>query len=431
MSIEPSTDPGASIYSEILDKYTVVTSAHFTENELGVAAFSSHALLSPQPRHEWHRRRSSEWLTIFGEPEGKMAHFRDTPTGILSHADYLIMEGRPILHEGFLVDPLDEGAEQLARLGDATRLPVISSNPAGWLSWGSKPYFRRIVTEVLGAGSIPEGMDVVLNSATDLVQAVSLVGAGSSGALVVKSRGIGGVGNRVISPTCSHGWLGETNRWLDLRGGYPHHIVLERWIPWRLSLCLSFFVESTESFSFLAAAEQKVDTSHAKFTGSLSSVTLTDDDMLGTLEWIDPVVRRCAREGIRGVVGFDLIVTSRSLSPGVDGHELPSGDRALLVECNPRFNRHNRVGVFIERLSRLMGVEGQTLLWELTDHPVSGLAYSCGCGRPFRNGDRCLERAGGLVGHFRLLDRGPRQMCVEVWPLPGSVERLVQELSIS
>ena len=61
-----------------------------------------------------------------------------------------------------------------------------------------------------------------------------------------------------------------------------------------------------------------------------------------------------ATDGVLGVAAIDVIVGD-GRGWGESGIPLPSGGRICVIECNPRLNRHNRVGMLVERLSRIWG----------------------------------------------------------------------------
>jgi hypothetical protein len=67
-------------------------------------------------------------------------------------------------------------------------------------------------------------------------------------------------------------------------------------------------------------------------------------------------------DGYVGVAAIDVIIGSADAWGGI-GLALPSGRQMIVIECNPRFNYHNKIGLVVERFARVWGLPTHDLRW--------------------------------------------------------------------
>ncbi|MEU0968327.1 hypothetical protein ABZ357_23880 [Streptomyces sp. NPDC005917] len=350
-------------YGWLLDEVAVIAAAHREESELGAAAFVTHAVLSPLPRSARAAARLRRWSD--GCAPEPASVFRKSLGDIEGAASF---GRRLVLHEGFRVDPAQEAAEDLERLRGALGPRLRANSRDLWLRWGAKTTFRQRCAELLGSAALPPGSAYTVDSAVGLASFAERIGTCAQ-PRVVKFPGTGGTGNVVLRggeefrpallDRCADGPDGT------LPDG-PVDVVVETWLPWRVSVSVSYLIVPEVGCVFLAACEQVVDWSRATFVGSSSSVRLSAADLDAVRSYVKPLFAVMAEDGYVGVAAVDLIIGTGWTGSGL---ELPSGSRVCCVECNPRMNRHNRVGLLVERLARTWGVPATRLSWRLTDRP--------------------------------------------------------------
>jgi hypothetical protein len=358
-------DSGASPYAWLVDNVAVIGSFHAEENELGAAAFATNAILSPLPVNGAKAFRLLKRTHQLGPTSTSI--FRRRPEDI----DQICRFQKPVvLHEGYRVSPSLEYGDQIEALRSVLGPRLRASPPDVWLRWGSKPSFRRICAELLGENTVPPGavFETGVEDA-DLAAFARSLGARQF-PRIVKLPGSGGSGNTVIPADQTFDpRLLRTALVSRTNSSDAISIVVEDWVPWRVSLSVSYLIDPILGNVFLAACEQIVDRKKAKFIGSKSSSGLSAEDTRHVVGLVSSLTSAIAADGYVGVVAFDLIVGDWQ---GTVGHRLPSGERACVIECNPRMNRHNRIGLLVERIARTWSVRADRLEWKLKDVSSSG-----------------------------------------------------------
>ncbi|MFF4318724.1 hypothetical protein [Streptomyces sp. NPDC001568] len=360
MGAEGNTGDG---YGWLLDEVAVIAAAHREESELGAAAFVTHALLSPLPRGAPAAARLRRWIQGCAPEPGSV--FRESLGDISGAASF---ERRLVLHEGFRVDPAREAAADIERLRGVLGPRLRANSAELWLRWGAKAAFRQRCGELLGAAALPPGATYAVDSAVGLASLAERIGTCAQ-PRVVKFPGTGGTGNVVLRggeefrPALFDRPADESDA-TSTDG--PVDVVVETWLPWRVSVSVSYLIVPEVGCVFLAACEQVVDRSRATFVGSSSGVRLSAADLDAVRSYAEPLFAVMAEDGYVGVAAVDLIIGTGWTGSGL---ELPSGSRVCFVECNPRMNRHNRVGLLVERLARTWGVSAARLSWRLADRP--------------------------------------------------------------
>ncbi len=363
-------------YSSLIDDFAVVTAAHPAENELGAAAFATHAVLAPQPTEGWRRARLQRTMEAFG-PCTASSVFRCPASGVLAHQDWLTLTGRRVIHEGFLVDPLVEDAAALDALKAHLGEQLWYTPPAAWLRWGSKVAFRRRCRELLGAKAQPRGTEIVASECGDVDRALEAFRRDPADTVIVKFPGIGGAGNIMVCPATVQDWRRAiADQWHRFSPA-PVDVVIEEWMHWNTTQSVSYLLPpQNQPPQVVAVCQQLVDRRRARFVGSRSSAGMSPDDLEALLDWLAPVISAMHHDGCVGVVAIDVIIGAAARW-GLHGHRLPSGKRVNVIECNPRFNRHNRVGLLVERLARLWHLPPDDLQWTLIDrYPPDSVTFS-------------------------------------------------------
>lgn len=350
-------------YQWLLDEVAVIAADHDQESELGAAAFATHAVLATLPTDARQAVRLARWTRAFGGVQPSM--FRRT------HADdYGVGAfGRDrILHEGYRVDPQGEGATEIEQLRACWGIRLLATSPQVWASWGSKGSFRRHARTVLGECAVPSGIETTVDLTSEWQCFVDTVG-GAPQRRVVKFSGTGGAGNLVLDPGHRLSATAEAVQVPEVAG--PVDVVVENWMDWKVSLSVSFLLLPWADPLLLDVAEQFIDTRYAKFVGSTNRRCLSPADNAEVCARIRQLADAMVEDGVVGVSAVDVIVGE---GWGDLGLALPSGLRMCLIECNPRFNRHNRVGLLVERLGRAWGLASEQLTWTLRDIPYHGEA---------------------------------------------------------
>jgi len=347
-------------YDWLLDWPAVIAAHGVQESELGAAAFAAHALLAPLPPDGSGADGVSRWVALLGFDEPSL--FRPRTGSLAGVGD---LGRRLVLHEGYRVHPERENAGAIEALRAQLGGRLLASRPDAWSAWADKGSFRSRAERILGPGSVPPGVCLGPSDETGWNHLAQELGV-SPHRRVLKVPGTGGSGNHVL--TAGEALQPDTaGRLASIDGQAVSQVVVEEWLPWQVSLSVSFLVLPGDPPHFLAVTQQLVDLDTAKFLGSSDRVALDQRDVDALCAQIVPLFEAMAREGIVGVTAVDLIVGAW---PRV-GLALPSGLRMCVIECNPRFNRHNRVGLLVHRLSRLWRVPAESLTWTLRDEPTT------------------------------------------------------------
>jgi hypothetical protein len=363
---------GGRRYRSILERFAIVASAHSSENELGAASFATNSLLAPLPADVYRRTRVERSLLTFGGKPPSSA-FRIERTSLLAYAAWLTAAACLVLHEGFMVDPYLEAGYELERLRNVLGDQLWMAAPEVWIGWGNKSQFRQRCRGILGELSVPPGVELTALAASDIVAANRALEPGDSDVRIVKLPGIGGQGNLVLGPDTHESWSQQIEDFWRRKASGRVDIVIEHWLPWEESYSVSFLVPPNGIPRPLAVCEQLVDGRLGKFIGSRNDIDLSDGDIDAMLAWLQRLFEAMGQDGFTGVAAIDVIVGSGKGWNGY-GYRLPSGKAVSAIECNPRFNRHNRVGLFIERLAGKWELDSSDLSWTLRDvYPGSGV----------------------------------------------------------
>lgn len=367
------TSTAEAPYGMILDEFAVVATDHTCENELGCAAFSTRSLLASRPEDTLRRERLDRRLDHLGAG-GERSTFRDGPGTLLAHAPWFsAVAPALLLHEGYMVDPAAEGSAEIEKLRVELGDRFWAVSPELWNAWGSKGPFRRRCRDVLGDFSVPPGIELTAEGARDVLGHLNSFDARPPGRTVVKLPGGGGMGNLVLTPDTTESWPRRVDAlWKEHdRLPKPADVVIEAWLPWQNTYSVSFLVTPARATTLLAVTEQLVDPIKAGWVGSRTGGPLGEADTAAVLDHLQGVVDAMTADGYVGVVALDIIVGPGAAWAG-HGLALPSGQRMCVIECNPRFNQHNRTGMVVERLARRWDIDSRTLSWSLRCIEPSG-----------------------------------------------------------
>lgn len=406
-------------YRELLTDWAVVCCDHQFENELGAASFARNALLAPLPANPPRAERLLRIRNAFAELgsfDGGISEFRQPGLPLNEQPDPASATAGAVLHEGYCVEPDAERAGELESIAG-----IVSTPRETWRAWGEKPSFRRRCRAVLGEFAVPPGLEVIVRDEAELIECIFAV-ADHSGVAVIKAPGIGGQGNTVINCEQPLTRLGEIDVLRSAIDG-SQELTIESWLPWTVSCSASVFIGPSGTAEFLALCPQEVSQDHAKFIGSTNECSLSGAVLGELAELVCTLGDEAGSDGCRGVVGFDLIVGRRA-DWGRHGLGLAQGDLVVaLVECNPRFNRHNRVGMLVERIADAWEVESNSIVWRLRDVPSLDQALLGERGLEQLDGDLRLlstRPRGRERREIRLLDRLDRTMVVEMSLKPST-----------
>jgi hypothetical protein len=149
-------------------------------------------------------------------------------------------------------------------------------------------------------------------------------------------------------------------------------VVIETWLPWEKTYSVSFFLEPGGATTLMAVCEQIVEPAKGAWIGSTTDRPPNEADTTAALGYLQRVIDAMVADGFVGVLALDVIVGPGS-GWGRHGLALPSGQRLCVIECNPRWNQHNRTGMVVERLARLWGLDARDLSWSLMNiEPPAG-----------------------------------------------------------
>jgi hypothetical protein len=272
-----------------------------------------------------------------------------------------------------MVDPYVEAGRELERLRDVLGDQLWIATPEVWRNWGNKSRFRERCRGILGELSVPPGVESTARAVSDIVAANQALEPGDSDVRIVKLPGIGGQGNLVLGPATHEAWTQQIEELWSRKVWGTADFVIEHWLPWEASYSVSVLVQPDGIPRPLAVCEQMVDGRLGKFIGSRNEIGLSDEDIDAMRAWLQPLFEAMGREGFMGVAAIDVVVGAGKGWNGY-GYLLPSGKVVSAIECNPRFNRHNRVGLFIERLAVKWKLDSSDLSWTLRDvYPGNGV----------------------------------------------------------
>jgi hypothetical protein len=365
------TPPVVSPYGRILDEFAVVASDHSCENELGCAAYATRSLLAPQPDDPLRRERLDRRLHSLGGAESST--FRDGPGELLAASWFSSVGSAVRLHEGYMVDPAAEASAEIEKLRIDLGDRFWATAPEIWSAWGTKGRFRRRCRGLLGERSTPPGRELTAEHVDEVVDALTGFEGLPAGRTIVKLPGSGGMGNVVLDADARETWPDRIDElWAENRHvPKPADVVIEAWLPWEQSFSASFLLEPGGATTLMAVCEQIVEPTRGSWVGSRTDRPLSDADTTAMLALLQRVIDAMAADGFVGVAALDVIV-GRGDGWAGDGLDLPSGRRLCVIECNPRWNQHNRIGLVVERLARRWGLNSRELSWSLKniDLPV-------------------------------------------------------------
>lgn len=348
-------------YGRILDDFAVITSDYPTEHDMGCSAFATRALLARRPDDAYRNDRIDRWLAVLDDREPHSA-FRPRQGLLGQHARRFASTSSLLIHEGYLHEPLDECAAEIEVLRQEMGQRFWAVSPDLWSAWGSKALFRPRCQDILGAGSIPPGIESVASDADDVIALLKHFRAETPGPVVVKLPGSGGFANAVIEPGSEDAEAVIRSLWAE----HVHHarqvdVVIESWLPWDSTHSLSFLLSHDQPPVVLATCDQVVD-ADGVFVGSRSEMSLGAHDTASVLAHVRRLVEAMDGDGYVGVAAIDVIIGSPDARGGI-GLPLPSGQRMIVIECNPRFNYHNKIGLVVERFARVWGIPSHELRW--------------------------------------------------------------------
>jgi hypothetical protein len=353
-------------YGRILDEFAIVAADHLCENELGSAAYATRAVLAPWPKDPLRQERLDRRLRSLGGSEA--SSFRDGPGDLLDARWSTVAESAILLHEGYIVDPAAEAAAEIEKMRVELGDRFWATLPEVWNAWGNKGRFRRRCRELLGERSMPPGIELLADEVGEIVDALTSFDAHLSKRTIVKLPGGGGMGNVVLTTDTKETWpdrvetLWEENPHVPK----PADVVIESWLPWEQTYSVSFLLTPERKTTLMAVCEQRIEPTRGGWVGSRTGGQLSEANTTAMLGHLQVVIDAMAEDGCVGVVALDVIVGP---GDGWAGHglALPSGQRLCVVECNPRWNQHNRIGLVVERLARRWGLDSRELSWSLTN----------------------------------------------------------------
>ena len=356
-------------YASILDDFAVIAAAHPSENEIGAAAFATNALLAPHPSDPFRDERIDRRLRCFATgAETSMSTFRSDRQAARPPPGWSTTSSTNLLHEGYLVEPAAEGSPEIEKLRVELGARFWASSPDVWDSWGRKTLFRDRCRDILGDHSMPAGVELSVSEVDEVVAAVHRFSTAEAGTIIVKLPGTGGDHNRALSADDHNAWPEHVRRlWADRHPDSKDSIdvVIETWLPWTTTYSVSFMIAPDSEPKFLAACEQMLHPTSAAFVGSRSRGPLDADDRQAMITSLLPLVGAMRAEGYAGVAAIDVVIGPGTTWEG-RGLVLPSEQRLCVIECNPRVNQHNRIGLIVARLARQWGVGESQLAWTAT-----------------------------------------------------------------
>ena len=353
--------PASEQYGRIIDDFAVITSDYPAEHDMGCAAFATRALLARRPVAAFRNDRIDCWLALLDDMEPHSA-FRPRQ-GLLGQGVRRFSSTPSLLmHEGYLHEPLDECAAEIEELREELGERFWAVSPALWAAWGSKALFRPRCKGILGEGSVPPGVEGVVTDVGEVIALLKQFQAERSGTAVVKLPGSGGFANAILEPDQEDAEAVVQSLWAEhVHHTRPVDVVIESWLPWDSTHSVSFLVSHDQPPAVLATCDQVVD-ADGVFVGSRSDLSLSAVDTDVVLAHVRRLVDAIDSDGYVGVAAIDVIIGSADSWGGI-GLALPSGRQMIVIECNPRFNYHNKIGLVVERFARVWGIPSHDLRW--------------------------------------------------------------------
>lgn len=351
----------SEVYGRIIDDFAVITADYPAEHDMGCVAFATRALLARRPYESFRNDRLDRWLAVLDDREPHSA-FRPRRGLLGPEARRFAPAQSLLLHEGYLNEPLDECAAEIDGLREELGERFWAVSPDLWSAWGSKVLFRPRCQEILGEDSVPPGVGAVLSSVGEVMTLLKDFQAERSSVAVVKLPGVGGAANAIIEPGHEDAEVAVQRLWADhVHHTRPVDVVIESWLPWDSTHSLSYLVCPDRPPAVLATCDQIID-ADGTFLGSRSELSLSDDDTRAVMEHVWHLVEAIDGADYVGVAAIDVIIGAVDAWGG-KGLALPSGRRMIVIECNPRFNYHNKIGLVVERFARVWGIPSHDLRW--------------------------------------------------------------------
>ncbi len=348
-------------YGRIIDDFAVITSDYPAEHDFGCAAFATRSLLGRRPDDAFRNDRMDRWLAVLDDQKPHSV-FRPRQGLLGQNARRFASTSSLLLHEGYLHEPLDECAVEIEALREELGGRFWAVSVDLWSAWGSKTLFRPRCRQILGEDSVPPGVEGVVTEVGEILALLKLFDAERSGPAVVKLPGSGGYANVILEPGRKDAEVAIQSLWADhVHHTRPVDVVIESWLPWDSTHSVSYLLSPDRSPAVLATTDQLVD-QDGVFVGSRSELSLDADDAAGVLAYVERLVEAMDMDGYVGVAAIDVIIGSVGAWGGA-GLALPSGRRLIVIECNPRFNYHNKIGLIVERFARTWGIPSHHLRW--------------------------------------------------------------------
>ena len=348
-------------YGRIIDDFAVICSDYPAEHDFTSVAFATRALLACRPDAAFRNDRIDRWLALLDDRE---PHSVFRPRRGLLGQDVRRFSATPslLLHEGYIHEPLDECAAEIEELREELGERFWAVSPEVWSAWGSKALFRPRCQQILGADSVPPGVAGVVTDVAEVITLLKHFDAERFGPAVVKLPGSGGFANAILEPDREGAEVAIQSLWADhVHHTRPVDVVIESWLPWDTTHSLSFLLSHDQPPVVLATCDQLVDPDGV-FVGSRSDMSLSAEDTDAVLAHVRRLIEAMDTDGYVGVAAIDVIIGSAEAWDG-NGLALPSGRRMIVIECNPRFNYHNKIGMVVERFARVWGIPSHELQW--------------------------------------------------------------------
>lgn len=350
-----------SPYATLIDDFAVISTDYPAEHDMTCVAFATRALLGPRPDAAFRNERIDRWLDLFDDMEPHSV-FRPRQGLLGEDVRRFTSTSSLLLHEGYLHEPVDECAAEIEELREELGERFWAVSPDLWSAWGSKAQFRHRCQEILGEVSVPPGVEGIASDVGDVVGLLKQFQAETPGTAVVKLPGSGGFANAVIEPDQVDAEAVIRSLWAEhVHHTRPVDVVIESWLPWDSTHSLSYLLSPDQPPVVLATCDQVID-ADGVFVGSRSELSLGADDTASVLAHIHRLVEAMDSDGYVGVAAIDIIIGSADAWGGI-GLALPSGQRMIILECNPRFNYHNKIGLVVERFARVWGIPSHDLTW--------------------------------------------------------------------
>ena len=350
-----------SPYGRLIDDFAVISSDYPAEHDMTCVAFATRALLGRRPDAAFRNARIDRWLALLDDMEPPSV-FRPRQ-GLLGDAvRRFTSTSALLLHEGYLHEPVDECAAEIEELREEMGERFWAVSPELWSAWGSKALFRPRCRRILGEGSVPPGIEGVVADVGEVLELLKHFDAEWAGGTVVKLPGSGGFANAILRPDREGAEVSIQSLWTEhVHHTRPVDVVIESWLPWDSTHSLSFLLSHDLPPVLLATCDQVVD-ADGVFVGSRSDLSLGADDAAAVLAHVMRLIEAMDTDGYVGVAAIDVIIGSAE-AWGEKGLTLPTGRRMIVIECNPRFNYHNKIGMVVERFARVWDIPSHDLRW--------------------------------------------------------------------